>query len=182
MSSQSAPHPVEGGIWDRLTHGSWSPMCPHPKWILDQFSHYSAAHCLDQQTDTPTYRQTDNTRCVRQQLMLCIAMKPKIIIIIIIMAETACSITASDHSIIFIRWCQRSPHLTQDFVDPHCHSKQHLNWFSHFGAFSALTLLAGHQEEHPACKKLSDEVLVWLSLWSEVQIVYIWSSRCHWVV
>jgi len=27
-----------------------------------------------------------------------------------------------------------------------------------------LTLLAGHQEEHPACKKLSDEVLVWLSI------------------
>jgi len=26
-------------------------------------------------------------------------------------------------------------------------------------AFSALTLLVGHQEEHPACKKLSDEVL-----------------------
>jgi len=27
--------------------------------------------------------------------------------------------------------------------------------------------------------KLSDEVLVWLSVWSEVQIVCIWSSRCH---
>ena len=31
-------------------------------------------------------------------------------------------------------------------------------------AFSALTLLVGHQEEHQACKKLSDGVLVWLSL------------------
>ena len=30
-------------------------------------------------------------------------------------------------------------------------------------AFSALTLLAGCQEEHPARKNLSDEVLVWLS-------------------
>jgi len=28
-------------------------------------------------------------------------------------------------------------------------------------AFSDLTQLVGHQEEHPACKKLSDEVLVW---------------------
>jgi len=28
--------------------------------------------------------------------------------------------------------------------------------------FSALTALAGRQEEHLACKKLSDEVLVWL--------------------
>ena len=37
--------------------------------------------------------------------------------------------------------------------------------------FSALTLLVRRQEEHPAC--LNDEVLVWLSVWSEVQIVCI---------
>ena len=43
-------------------------------------------------------------------------------------------------------------------------------------AFSALTLLVGHQEEHLACKKLSDEVLVWLSVWSEEQVVCMWSS------
>jgi len=30
-------------------------------------------------------------------------------------------------------------------------------------AFSALTLLVGRQEGHPACKKLSGGVLVWLS-------------------
>jgi len=36
-------------------------------------------------------------------------------------------------------------------------------------AFSALTLLVGRQEGHPACKKLSGEVLVWLTVWSEVQ-------------
>jgi len=35
-------------------------------------------------------------------------------------------------------------------------------------AFSALTLLVGQQEGQPACKKLG-EVLVWLSVWSEVQ-------------
>jgi len=35
--------------------------------------------------------------------------------------------------------------------------------------FSALTLLVGWQEGHPACKKLSGGVLVWLSVWSEVQ-------------
>ena len=33
----------------------------------------------------------------------------------------------------------------------------------------ALTLLVGWQEGHPACKKLSSEVLVWLSVLSEVQ-------------
>jgi len=42
--------------------------------------------------------------------------------------------------------------------------------------FSALTLLVGHQEEHPACKKLSDEVLARLSVWSEVQMIGIWSG------
>jgi len=41
-------------------------------------------------------------------------------------------------------------------------------------AFSALTLLVGRQEEHLACKKLSDEVLLWLSV--QVQIVCIWCS------
>jgi len=30
-------------------------------------------------------------------------------------------------------------------------------------------LLAGRQEGHPACKKLSGGVLVWLSVWSKVQ-------------
>jgi len=45
-------------------------------------------------------------------------------------------------------------------------------------SFSALTLLVGRQEEHPACKN-NAEVLVWLSVWSEVQIVCIWSSWCH---
>jgi len=34
------------------------------------------------------------------------------------------------------------------------------------GGFSALTLLVGRQEGHPACKKLSGGVLVWLSVWS----------------
>jgi len=36
-------------------------------------------------------------------------------------------------------------------------------------AFSALTLLVGQQEGHPARKKLSGGMLVSLSVWSEVQ-------------
>ena len=36
-------------------------------------------------------------------------------------------------------------------------------------AFSALTLLVGQQEGHPACKTLSGGVLAWLFVWSEVQ-------------
>jgi len=38
-------------------------------------------------------------------------------------------------------------------------------------AFSALTLLVGWQEGHPACKKLIGGVLAWLSVWSEVQLM-----------
>jgi len=47
-------------------------------------------------------------------------------------------------------------------------------------AFSALTLLIGRQEEHPACKNLSGRVLAWLSVCSEVQTC-IWLSwyHCH---
>ena len=47
-----------------------------------------------------------------------------------------------------------------------------------YSAFSALTLLVGWQEGHPACKKLRGGVLAWLSVWSEVQTC-IWSSWCH---
>jgi len=47
-------------------------------------------------------------------------------------------------------------------------------------AFSAMTLLVGWQEGHPACKKQSGGVLAWLSVWSEVQTC-IWPSwgHCH---
>jgi len=47
--------------------------------------------------------------------------------------------------------------------------------FQVYSVFSALTLLVGRQEGHPACKKLSGGVLVWLSVWSEVQTC-IWPS------
>jgi len=42
-------------------------------------------------------------------------------------------------------------------------------------ALSALTLLVGLQEGHPACKQQSGGVLAWLSVWSEVQSC-IWPS------
>jgi len=48
---------------------------------------------------------------------------------------------------------------------------RHLNTYP----FSALTLLVGQQEGHPACKKLSGGVLAWLSVWSAVQTC-IWPS------
>ena len=45
-------------------------------------------------------------------------------------------------------------------------------------SFSALTLLVGRQEGHPACKKLSGGVLAWLSVCSEVQTC-IWPRWCY---
>jgi len=45
---------------------------------------------------------------------------------------------------------------------------------------SALTLLVGRQEGHPACKKLSGGVLAWLSGWSKVQTCIRPSGfHCH---
>jgi len=51
-------------------------------------------------------------------------------------------------------------------------------FYMYFFAFSALTLLVGRQEGHPACKKLSGGVLASLSVCSEVQTC-IWPSWCH---
>ena len=53
-----------------------------------------------------------------------------------------------------------------------------LNTAYQLRALSALTLLVGQQEGHPACKKQSGGVLVWLSVWSKVQTC-IWSGWCH---
>jgi len=51
-----------------------------------------------------------------------------------------------------------------------CHAHL-INYFMYIVtvvALSALTLLVGWQEGHPACKKLSGGVLAWLSVWSEL--------------
>ena len=50
---------------------------------------------------------------------------------------------------------------------------ENYHYITAFSAVIALTLLVGRQEEHPACKELSGEVLAWLSVCSEMQMVYI---------
>ena len=40
-------------------------------------------------------------------------------------------------------------------------------------AFSALTLLVGYQEGHPARKNLTDEVLAWLSSGAKLHMVQL---------
>jgi len=39
-------------------------------------------------------------------------------------------------------------------------------------SFSALTLLDGRQEGHSACKKLSDGIMAWLSVWARCRSAY----------
>jgi len=56
-------------------------------------------------------------------------------------------------------------HRGYSFIHSFIYSFIHLYVFT----FSALTLLVGRQEGHPACKKLSGGVQAWLSVWSEVQ-------------
>jgi len=43
--------------------------------------------------------------------------------------------------------------------------------------FSALTLLVGRQEEHPACKKLAVNHLLKVTVWLDFCTSY--SSSCH---
>ena len=64
------------------------------------------------------------------------------------------------------------PAATCDCILVACYS-----FIDYLLAFSALMLLVGRQEEHPACK-LSGGVLAWLSVWSKVQTC-IWPSWCH---
>jgi len=59
---------------------------------------------------------------------------------------------------------------------PGCPGKRAVKRVCVVQTFSALTLLVGQQEGHPTCKKLSGGVLAWLSVWSQVQIVCLWSS------
>jgi len=56
-----------------------------------------------------------------------------------------------------------------EFENIKCHSGHQWVLLGILCSFSALTLLVEWQEGHPACKKLSGGVLVWLSVWSEVQ-------------
>jgi len=40
-------------------------------------------------------------------------------------------------------------------------------------------LLVRRQEGHRPVKNLSGEILAWLSVWSKVQMICVWSSWCH---
>ena len=72
------------------------------------------------------------------------------------------------------QWKNNSKHWLQPVEITHCFHP----FTNQTNSFSALTLLVGRQEGHQACK-LSDEVLAWLAVWSEVQMICIWFSWCH---
>jgi len=69
--------------------------------------------------------------------------------------------------IIFLALCQKSCFYSK--------SAQLFHMSAPLFVLCAFNVIV-HQEEHLACKKLSDEVLVWLSVWSKVQMICIWSS------
>jgi len=64
--------------------------------------------------------------------------------------------------------------LVQECLNHHT-QLQHISHWDEVSAFSALTLLVGRQQGHPACKKLSGEMLEWSYVWVKVQIC-IWPS------
>ena len=93
----------------------------------------------------------------------------------------------------YLQWSSYIEDLADGFIRdniPHrpflgIHLRNDLDWvklccyyYYYYYAFSALMLLVGRQEGHPACKKLSGGVLAWLSFWSEMQTC-IWPSWCH---
>jgi len=51
--------------------------------------------------------------------------------------------------------------------------------FTAVAVFGAFTLLVECQEENPTCKKLNDEVLPWLSVWSAVHMVQMMPLPPH---
>ena len=90
-----------------------------------------------------------------------------------IVLPTACRMCGGGVIIIIRRRRTRSKvHSSLIFVFFVSHS---VIFFIPWLSFSALTLLVGRQEGHPACKKPSGGVLAWLSVWSEVQTC-IWPS------
>jgi len=103
------------------------------------------------------------------------------------MKISVCPSIRLSHGSIMSKWLHASPHsdchqgslwkyngVTPNRV-PYTRGIRRNLWFVTSGlprlVFSALTLLVGHQEEHLGCKNLSDEMLAWLSVWSEVQMM-----------
>ena len=95
-----------------------------------------------------------------------------ILVLIIYFASAAVAVnsthmTASSSAL----WSRFSP--PSNFVNGHVSTM----WFMSLETITGRWLVGQHKG-HPACKKLTGGVLVWLSLWSEVPTC-IWSSWCH---
>ena len=87
-----------------------------------------------------------------------------------------CHGASADHTVIQASACSNS--LLREFVViVIIHSHKNKSTVTVYCAFSALTLLVGRQEGHPACKKYEwwGAGMVILSVWSEVQTC-IWPS------
>jgi len=52
----------------------------------------------------------------------------------------------------------------------------------YLSAFSASTPVVGHQEEYLACRKLSDVMLAWLSVWSHLHVIQLMPLPPHYLL
>ena len=141
--------PSPGGIQVPTWHVvHWAH--PTSQIHLAWFSHFSTAHGYVQQT-IGNNKLHLCTPCIQRSLIML-------------------SVRRMLHRYFHLCWVS-----SQTFYQ----SSAHYQWIvRECNPFSALTLLVGRQEGHPACKKLSGGVLAWLSVWSAVQTC-IWPSWCH---
>jgi len=150
--------------------------CPtyHAKQHPDPIHHFSTIHWTDTQTDRSLTGMVYNNRALmlyRQQCTLIInylEFYRRKDTLVVMKVYTCRTITGVLYSCLIsgLESC------TQNGILP---------WFIAIFilAFSALTLLVGRQEGHPARKNSSDEVLAWLSSGAKCKIACIWFSWCH---
>ena len=116
---------------------------------------------LKQQKSKRWYYLAAHRHIVNVQLLRCLSKSWLCETVIVRITCPDAGVCCSD-----IFWYLRSKRMEKYCVLQCCFSSTHLMPVSQLVqvAFSVLTLLVGHQEEHPPCEKFSDEVLVWLSV------------------
>jgi len=158
-----------GGFGPNLIHGPLARPSPFSKRHLDQISRFCRVHDCDRQID----RLTDislvcNSRSHLHSRVLWCSLT--------ITAATPTATNTFGLCLSCIVFCsynvshQWMRNVCWKLMDSQSTAQNHnlMNLMKtsrlKLFAFSALTLLVGRQEEHPAYKRLSDEVLTWSSV------------------
>jgi len=84
------------------------------------------------------------------------------------------------HYLMLVFWERASTQYTERVKWHYC-AQYILQVLSFYELFFCLQCFwhCWRQEEYLTCKKLNDEVLAWLSVWSKVKMICIWPSWCH---